>query len=242
MKTEIRSFELRATADDAFALEGTAVSYDCLSGDLGGFRERIMPGAFARSLKSGADVKCLFNHDANVVLGRVKSGTLALHDETDGLKFHVQLDRTSSAHRDLYASVKRGDINECSFAFTVAPGGEAFDEVTQNGKRFMRRTISDANCIDVSVVTYPAYQNGTFVSARTKHAGTQLLSTGTIDDTNRRRAEEIGRMIAADRAADVAKEMAAATKPRNPAEIDAYNRQRCEEFGRVIAEDFKKGH
>ncbi len=74
----IRSFELRAAADDDFALEGTAISYDTLSQDVGGFRERIMPGAFTRSLKEGADVKCLMNHDPNFLLGRTKSGTLQL--------------------------------------------------------------------------------------------------------------------------------------------------------------------
>lgn len=243
MNAEIRSFQLRAAADTDFCLEGTALSYDSLSADLGGFRERIMPGAFARSLKSGADVKCLLNHDSNVVLGRTKSGTLALHDETDGLKFRCQLDRNNSTHQNVYAMVKRGDMNECSFAFVVPSGGDEFDEVMHQGKKITRRTVRDADLRDVSVVTYPAYnaQGSTSVNARTKHAGTQLLSTGTIDANNRRRAEEIGGMIAADRAVDVAKEMAAASKPRTPAEIDAYNRRRCEEFGRVIAEDLKKG-
>jgi len=243
MKTEIRSFELRAAADEDFVLEGIAVSYDVLSQDLGGFRERIMPGAFARSLKSGDDCKCLFNHDPSLILGRRQSGTLQLHDETDGLKFRVQLDRNNSAHQNLYSSVKRGDVNEMSFAFVVASGGDAFDEVTQDGKRFVRRTVRDADLRDVSVVTYPAYnaKGSTNVSARTEHTGTQLLSTGTLDANNRRRAEEIGRMIAADHTADVAKAMAAASKPTTPAEIDAYNRARCEEVGRIVSEDRRKG-
>lgn len=244
MNIETRTFQLRAVFnedEEEFALEGTAVSYDCLSGDVGGFFERIMPGSFARSLRSGADVKCLLNHDPNHVLGRSQSGTLALHDETDGLKFRCQLDRNNSTHQNVHAMVKRGDLNECSFAFVVPSGGDQFDEVMHQGKKVVRRTVRDADLRDISAVTYPAYQNGTSVSAR-KHVGTQLLSTGTIDANNRRRVEEIGRMIAADRAAEVAQEMAAASRPRTPAEIDAYNRQRCEEFGRVIAEDLKKGH
>lgn len=240
MAQELRSFELRVAQDDEFALEATALSYDTLSADLGGFCERIMPGAFARSLKANDDVKCLLNHDANHVLGRRQSGTLALHDETDGLKFRCQLDRSNSTHRDVYAMVKRGDMNECSFAFVVAKGGEQFDQITHQGKQIVRRTVTDADLRDVSVVTYPAYQDGTSVSAR-QHTGCQLLSTGAVDANNRRRADEIGRMIAADRVLDVAKESIAATKPRTAAEIDAYHRQRAEEFGRVIAEDFKKG-
>ncbi len=193
MKQEIRSFELRAAAGDDFALEGTAVSYDCLSQDLGGFRERIMPGAFARSIKAGADVKCLLNHDANVVLGRTKSGTLTLQDSNSGLRFRCQLDRSNSAHQNVFQMVKRRDLSECSFAFVVPQGGDAFDEVTQGGQRVMRRTIKDADLRDVSVVTYPAYnaKGSTSVDARSTPAA--------IDAYNRRRAEEIGRVVAEDR-------------------------------------------
>lgn len=193
MKTEKRSFELRAAAED-YVLEGTAVSYDCLSQDVGGFFERIMPGAFTRSLKAGQDTKCLFNHDANVVLGRTKSGTLQLEDTSKGLRFRVRLDRNNTDHQNVYRMVKRGDLNECSFAFVIAPGGDTFDEVTQNGKRFMRRTVTDvAELRDIAIVTYPAYNatGATSVDAR---------STGaSIDAYNRRRCEEIGRAVAEDR-------------------------------------------
>jgi hypothetical protein len=193
MKPEIRSFELRTAADDGdFALEGTAISYDCLSQDLGGFRERIMPGAFARSIKQGADVKCLLNHDANVVLGRTKSGTLQLEDTRKGLGFRCQLDKNNSAHRDVYASVKRGDLSECSFAFTVPQGGDAFDEVTQDGKRFVRRTITGANLRDVSIVAYPAYNSKGATSVDARNADS------AIDAANRARCEQIGRELEAD--------------------------------------------
>jgi hypothetical protein len=189
---EIRSFELRAAADEDFALEGTAVSYDCLSQDLGGFRERIMPGAFTRSLKEGADVKCLMNHDPNFLLGRTKSGTLQLKDSRTGLGFRCQLDKNNSAHRDVYASVKRGDLSECSFAFIVPQGGDAFDEATQDGKRFLRRTVMEAALRDVSVVVDPAYNadGATSVDARTADAA--------IDAANRARCAAIGQELEAD--------------------------------------------
>jgi HK97 family phage prohead protease len=195
MKTEKRLFELRAAAED-FVLEGTAVSYDCLSQDLGGFRERIMPGAFTRSIKQGADVKCLFNHDPNFLLGRTKSDTLQLQDTPTGLRFRCALDRNSSAHRDIYASVKRRDLSECSFAFTIPQGGDVFDQVMESGKRFTRRTVNEAALLDVSVVVSPAYDapGSTSVDARNTDAA--------LDAYHRRRAAEIGREIAAaDRAA-----------------------------------------
>jgi len=189
---EIRSFALRAAADEDFALEGTAISYDCLSQDLGGFRERIMPGAFTRSLKEGTDVKCLMNHDPNFLLGRTKSGTLQLKDSRTGLGFRCQLDRNNTAHQNIYASVKRGDLSECSFAFIVPQGGDAFDEATENGKRFVRRTVMEASLRDVSVVVDPAYnaKGATSVDARTADAA--------IDDANRARCAAIGREIEAD--------------------------------------------
>src|SRR5258708_3581793 len=200
MKIETRTFALRAVSnedEDEFALEGTAVSYDCLSQDLGGFRERIMPETFSRSIKQGDDVKCLLNHDSNVVLGRTKSGTLQLEDTRKGLRFRCQLDEDNSQHRDVYASVRRGDLSEMSFAFTVPQGGDAFDEVTQDGKRFVRRTITEANLRDVSVVAYPAYdaKGATSVDARTADAA--------IDTANLARCATIGREIEADSQRDL---------------------------------------
>lgn len=196
MTPEIRSFELRAAADDDFVLEGIAISYDCLSQELSGFRgsfrERIMPGAFTRSLKQGADVKCLMNHDANFLLGRTKSGTLQLTDSRTGLGFRCQLDRNISMHRDIYASVRRRDLSSCSFAFIPTEGGDTYDEVMQNGKRFKRRTVTDADLFDCSIVVDPAYNapGATSVNARTADAA--------IDDANRARCAAIGREIEAD--------------------------------------------
>jgi Escherichia/Staphylococcus phage prohead protease len=195
MQREIRSFELRAADGVDFVLEGTAVSYDCLSQELsdfrGSFRERIMPGAFTRSLKEGADVKCLFNHDQNFLLGRTKSGTLQLQDTPKGLRFRCQLDQNNSTHRDIYASVKRRDLSECSFAFIPTQGGDTYDQVTENGKRFRRRTVTDADLFDCSVVVSPAYNapGATSVDARNTDAA--------LDAYHRRRAAEIGREIAA---------------------------------------------
>src|SRR5262249_42648056 len=163
MKTEIRTYSavLRAGSDDLpnnadkWVLEGIAASYDTLSGDLGGFRERIAPGAFARSLREGHDVLCLLQHDPSRVLGRTKSGTLNIFDVAKGLGFRCQLDPNSSFHKDVHAMVKRGDVQGCSFAFSVADGGDSWDEATdERGQRFTRRTLRDVRLLDLSVVNY----------------------------------------------------------------------------------------
>jgi HK97 family phage prohead protease len=162
--------ELR-TAGNEFALTGYAATFNSLSKNLGGFREQIEPGTFTRSLKSKADVKCLFNHAPDNILGRTKSGTLTLSTDAKGLKFRCELDKNSQAHKDLYASVQRGDIDECSFAFSVPAGGDSWTEGMDpdTNQRCSIRTLKDVDLMDVSVVTYPAY-NQTAVGARSRFA------------------------------------------------------------------------
>jgi HK97 family phage prohead protease len=168
---ERRSFagELRAADATKFEISGYAASFGVLSRDLGGFKERLAPGCFKRSLAAGDDVKALFNHDANVILGRRENGTLEVSEDERGLKFRVRLNPASQQHRDIYASVQRGDISQCSFAFTVRDDAEDWEDAEdEQGKRFIRRTIRECNLMDVSAVTYPAYSenNATSVQAR----------------------------------------------------------------------------
>lgn len=116
--------------------------------DIGGwFREAIAPGAFAKTIKE-ADVRALINHDPNLVLGRNKSGTLKLWEDSRGLLYEVTLPDTSYA-KDLVESISRGDISQNSFAFRSVK--EEWD------KEEKKRTIIEARLFDVSPVTYPAY-------------------------------------------------------------------------------------
>jgi HK97 family phage prohead protease len=172
---EIRTFhslraEQGAAGDPEFTLRGLAASFNQPSKDLGGFREIIKPGAFKTALDAkDCDVRMLFNHDANRVLGRQSAGTLKLSETPEGLAFSCRLDKNNSEHRNLWSSVKRRDIDSCSFAFNVpADGsGEDWTEGTdEDGKRCTIRSIKNFERVfDVSVVTNPAY-NSTSVSAR----------------------------------------------------------------------------
>lgn len=137
--------------------------------DLGYFTEVIMPGAFTRTLKEGADVRALFNHNPDVVLGRSKdggkTGTLSLAEDANGLNFEVQMPATQNA-ADLMISVDRGDIDQCSFGFMVRE--QNWNSTTDaDGNVTEVREILDVDLIDVSVVTYPAYPT-TSVEARSK--------------------------------------------------------------------------
>jgi HK97 family phage prohead protease len=133
-------------------LRGYAAVFEKLSLNLGGFREQIMPGAFDGVLKD--DVRALFNHDENCVLGRSIANTLRFGVDKEGLWYEIDLPDTQSA-RDLLTSVKRGDVSQSSFAFTVAPGGAEWSEDDQTGT--IRSVTKIARLYDVSPVTYPAY-------------------------------------------------------------------------------------
>lgn len=157
--------ELRTLKD--MEVSGYAAQFGTYSRDLGGFREVIARGAFSRSLRSAdSDVKALFNHDPSQILGRQQNGTLEVSEDERGLKWRCTLNKESQAHRDLYAAIKRGDISECSFAFTVEPDGDAWDNAEEDGVRFTRRTLKNVKLLDVSAVTYPAYGQGTSIAAR----------------------------------------------------------------------------
>lgn len=142
-------------------IRGYAAVYRSYSEDLGDFIEVIEPGFFSEVLHD--DVRSLFNHDPNIVLGRTKSGTLRLEDTPKGLKITNDLPDTQWG-RDLRVSIERGDIDQMSFGFIVKEKGDTW---TRNGKQVVR-TLKRNGCarlVDISPVTYPAYPE-TSVTAR----------------------------------------------------------------------------
>ncbi len=142
--------EVRATENDSepAVLVGYAALFGELSEDLGGFQERIAPGAFSKSL--GGDVRALFNHDPNLIIGRTRSGTLKLSEDQRGLRAEITLPNTSAA-RDLLESVRVGNVDQMSFGFrTISDNWEDHE-----GK--IVRTLLEVNLFDVSPVTFPAY-------------------------------------------------------------------------------------
>lgn len=172
---EFRSFkvrELRAETDgDKRYLSGYAATYNTLSDDLGwGLRERIIPGAFQRAVSEDQDVRHLINHDPNLVLGRTKAGTTKLTDDSKGLKFRTLMPDTQYA-RDLFTSVERGDIDECSFGF-VAVRTAWIEERDPDNEEKMRtiRELHDVDLFDVSTVTYPAYPGTSTAAGRALRA------------------------------------------------------------------------
>src|SRR5437879_6424005 len=110
----LRATELRAkggTGDaDPLRIEGYAAVFNVSSHDLGGFIEQVKPGAFSRAIKTKQDVRALINHNPDMVIGRTKSGTLSLAEDSKGLYFVAALPNTQYA-RDLHESISRGDMD-----------------------------------------------------------------------------------------------------------------------------------
>ncbi len=121
MKIERRYFPIEIRADVAPDAPATLTGYAAVFGELsqvifGMFREKIERGAFAASL--GGDIKALWNHDTNLPLGRTKSGTLKLAEDTHGLRVEINPPDTQ-AGRDALESIRRGDVDQMSFGFQV---------------------------------------------------------------------------------------------------------------------------
>jgi len=115
--------EVRAKDDGAKTILGHAAVFDKLSDNLGGFREKIAPGAFDGVM--GDDVRALFNHDPNLILGRTASGTARISVDDEGLVYEIDPPDTQLG-RDLLVSMERGDVTQSSFAFTIED--DSFDE------------------------------------------------------------------------------------------------------------------
>jgi HK97 family phage prohead protease len=159
-RLERRSMQVREfRADDDGKIVGYAAVFD-EEADIGGmFREVVKPGAFARAIKEKQDVRALWNHDSNHILGRTKAGTLELREDDKGLWIEIDPPNTILAN-GLMESMKRGDVDNMSFAFiaTEETWTERKDEPTL-------REIKDLDLFDISPVVYPAYQ-GTSVGLR----------------------------------------------------------------------------
>jgi len=118
------------------------------------FRERIAPGFFDGVL--GADVRGLFNHSADWVLGRTTSGTLALSVDADGLRMDCLPPQSGAVWDVGVAPLERGDVTGASFSFLLPPEGGCTWERGGDGV-WERTLLRCAELYDVGPVTFPWY-------------------------------------------------------------------------------------
>ena len=158
MDREIRAipaeFRIQQTENEPLKIIGYAARFNELSEEMWGMREKIAPGAFTEAIGK-SDVRSLWNHDPNYVLGRTKNGTLQIREDEQGLFYEVTPPDAQWA-RDLVESIKRGDVDQSSFAFTVE--AQEWDE---RSDPITRTIVKVRELFDVSPVTYPAYPTAT---------------------------------------------------------------------------------
>jgi len=154
MKMERRAFdlsELEVRSDEDFKkIRGYAAVFDKLSLPLYGFREKIRRGAFLESIQKD-DIRALWNHDPNYVLGRNKAGTLLLEEDERGLRIDITPPDAQWA-KDLMKSIERKDISQMSFGFETQT-----DTWDKSDEKNVVRTLEKVRLFDVSPVTFPAY-------------------------------------------------------------------------------------
>lgn len=164
-------FEARQVGNE-FRIAGHAAVFERHSQDLGGFVERVAPGAFAKTIRE-ADVRALFNHDPNMILGRSRGGvgTLHLGEDRTGLSYEVSLDRRQSYANDLAIAIERGDVTQSSFGFRTIS-----DSWSRTDSGYPLRTLTEVslNNGDVSPVTYPAYLDSDVAARALHHASTRI--------------------------------------------------------------------
>lgn len=155
-KKELRMLPLKEIrineSDGGTCIEGHAAVFDSWSETLGGifpFKEKVRKGAFAESIGKD-DIRALFNHDPNYVLGRNRAGTLELVEDDVGLRVRITPPDTSWA-RDITTSIRRGDISQMSIGFVVE------DDEWSSKDGIDTRELKKVRLFDVSPVTFPAY-------------------------------------------------------------------------------------
>lgn len=155
-KKEIRMLplnELRVSEQGNEIIEGHAAVFNSWSEMLGGlfpFKEIVRKYAFKETIQND-DIRALFNHDPNYVLGRNKSNTLYLEEDEVGLRVKITPPNTTYA-KDLVESIKRGDVSQMSIGFIV------LDDSWGTVDGVDTREIKKVKLFDVSPVTFPAYQ------------------------------------------------------------------------------------
>lgn len=156
------NLELRAEGEGS-TLVGYAAVFDSPSEPMP-FIEYVKRGAFMKTIKDGADVRLLIDHEG-VPLARTKSGTLLLEEDERGLRVEANLDPSNPDAARVMSALKRGDLSQMSFAFRTIK--DSF-----NADRSVRE-LKEVQLYDVSVVTYPAYES-TVAELRTANETTNI--------------------------------------------------------------------
>ena len=157
---DIGQLDNNQESTDKKIISGYFIVFDTETELYPGVREEVSPDALVGVDLS--DVKALIDHDTAKVLGRTKANTLSLSVDSKGLYGEIIVNESDQEAMNLYSRVQRGDVDQCSFGFEILN-----EEMIQNSDGTVKFIIKSINLYEVSVVTFPAYQE-TAVEARSK--------------------------------------------------------------------------
>lgn len=161
-RTSFLETNFRAEQDhEKIYIEGYFIKFNSETELWPGTYEEVAPEAIQNSLKEN-DIRSLFNHDTNLVLGRTGNKTLELKVDKEGLWGRVEINEADTQAMDAYARIKRGDVVGCSFGFY--PLKEDYEERQDGGNKIILREI---DLFEVSPCVFPAYPQ-TEIAARKK--------------------------------------------------------------------------
>ncbi len=176
---QTRSFTLsdirleKRSNGDLPIIKGLAAVFGKWSSDLGGFKEKIAPGAFKKTIAEN-DIRALINHNPDLLIGRNQANTLSLKESAAGLEIEITPPDTQAA-RDLVENLRLGNLNQMSFGFKVIK-----DSWADSGAE---RTLHEVKLYDISPVTFPAYeQTKVGVSARSISQGKAEFHKRQLED------------------------------------------------------------
>lgn len=178
-------------------IEGIAAKVGVRTSIGGWFDEIIERGAFDEVLQDpDLDCRCLFNHDANMILARRNktTDTLELFLNEEGHLAYRYTTPNRSYAIDLQDAIASGDISQSSFAFRIKEQSWVWAEEGSN-EPDLRKVIKVSELGDVSPVTYPAYQDTevskrSYDSAKAEAAnGQQQRANGQNENEEQREGE-----------------------------------------------------
>ena len=165
---------------DIMAIKGYVVKFNERSQLLyDEWYERVAKGAFAKSLEENT-IKASWNHNSDIVLGSTKSKTLKLEEDDIGLRFDLELPNSSQA-KDIYESIKRGDVDGVSFGFYIRDNGDKWEYLKEED--VYERTLLDIDLIEISPTPFPAYP--------TSEVGKRSLEANNLKTREERVLEEL---------------------------------------------------
>lgn len=165
MRSVASKFETRESEEGLY-IEGYFSVFDSIYELWEGATESVERGAFANALDS--DIRALIDHETRLVLGRTKAGTLELREDEHGLWGRIKVNPNDQDAMNLYERVKRGDVDQCSFGFDIVSENT---DIREDGS--VHWTIREVKLYEVSVVTFPAYEETSVAARKEQYAEIQ---------------------------------------------------------------------